>query len=119
MPKIREMNSKGYYHNDLHIGNITYLPTEKRAYLIDFGDFGKLIENKPSDLLGVLMAIQKLANAIQHKESIPQPMKDSASKFVGSVGNIVSQFDNTEYNKEMEDLIMKTITDFANEYTNL
>lgn len=119
-PKIKEMNSKGFYHNDLHFGNVTYLPSEKRSYLIDFGHSGNLRHPKPNDLVGLIGIMHMLANRINDNESIPQPMKDSASNFSKLSKNVTLQFDNSPtYTKEIEDLIMKTITDFANEYTNL
>lgn len=38
---IQSINSRGYYHNDLHSGNIVYNDTTKKSYIIDFGTFVK------------------------------------------------------------------------------
>lgn len=119
-PKIQEMNLKGFYHNDLHFGNITYLPSEKRAYLIDFGFFGKQADTKPTDLIGFIEIMFMLVNTINNNTSIPQPMRTSASNFLTAARKVITQFkESPTYNKEIEDLIVKTINDFATEYTSL
>lgn len=48
---LRDINRRGYFHNDIHTGNITYLDTEKKCYLIDFGMFEKLTDIRTDNCL--------------------------------------------------------------------
>ena len=95
LTKIVSMNRNNFYHNDIHLGNITYKEKDSKCYLIDLGKF----QRGPNDTTGRLgifkdifdftRALKRMSNHIisQQRSDIPQFNKDILNQFIKSGGN--------------------------------
>jgi serine/threonine protein kinase len=67
---LNTINSKGYYHSDLHSANIVYDDITKKSHIIDFGNFTKKLDTTLTDDFtfggsdGIFRIINKLVNVL-------------------------------------------------------
>lgn len=116
--KIEVMNGNGFYHNDVHGGNIMYDQKVEYAYLIDFGHLGTSA-NKLIDLQGILSATRSIAVHLASQSKISPRLKSILKLFINDVAPVLAKTQEStgEQIKESQFLIMKTLTDFSNVYT--
>jgi len=116
--KIEAMNNSGFYHNDVHGGNIMYDQKVEYAYLIDFGHLGTS-NNKLIDLQGILSATRSIAVHLASQSNISIKLKGILKLFINDVAPVLSKTQEATDNnlKEAQFLIMKTLSDFSNVYT--
>ena len=97
LPKIIEMNKNGFFHNDVHIGNILYNARDEHAYLIDFGlmtsspgtppkipvaDGRPDLSKELTDIIGFLYVVRQLLKYIsdQKASGFPEAQSDFLSR---------------------------------------
>lgn len=64
LKELKRINSRGYFHKDIHSGNITYSETDGRCYLIDFGMFEKNDKISTSNCLNDLILFIPTVNHV-------------------------------------------------------
>jgi serine/threonine protein kinase len=116
--KIESMNNAGFYHNDVHGGNIMYDQKVEYAYLIDFGHLGTS-KNKLIDLQGILSATRSIAVHLASQSKVSIKLKSILKLFINDVAPVLAKTQEATDDKlkEAQYLIMKTLSDFSNVYT--
>ena len=112
------MNKNGFYHNDVHGGNIMYDQKVEYSYLIDFGHLGTS-NNKLLDLQGILSATRSIAVHLASQSKISDKLKGILKLFINDIAPVLSKTKDAKDDQiqEAQYLIMKTLSDFSNVYS--
>ena len=107
LKQLKRINMRGFFHKDIHPGNITYSEVDKTCYLIDFGMFEKIdsIDRTTCfyDLLQFLAAVADVATAIETNQRQKKPPKISADKM-----RVLNLFNTVTYG-QLRDIITSIV----------
>lgn len=117
--KIYGMNSIGYFHRDLHEGNIMYNEKEKHAYIIDFGN-AQVGSDKPLwDMQSILICMRLIISNLLAFSKLDNNYITSLNLFYKDLSGLISKLDIGMTTEEGLALGLKAATDFSLAYSTL
>ena len=117
--KVYAMNTAGFFHKDLHEGNVMYDAKDKHAYVIDFGFASKDTEFPLWDMQSMLINIRLIISTILAFSNLPPEYTSLLTNYKNDITQVIGKLDKGMTKDEGLLLAMKAATDFSNAYSVL